>query len=55
MLAYLPGPVSDSIALSNLDPDNPMYIDPALAVVVLIAWLAVFIGGANLILNRRDV
>ena len=55
VLAYLPGPVSDSVAISHLDPDYPMYIDPALAVVVLVGWLVLFIGGSWMALNRRDV
>lgn len=54
-LAYLPGPVSDSVAISHLDPDHAMYIDPVLAVVVLAGWLVLFVGGAYLALNRREV
>jgi ABC-2 type transport system permease protein len=55
VLAYLPGSAADSVALSHLDPDNPMYLDPVLGGIVAIAWLVLAIGGAGVVLNRRDV
>jgi ABC-2 type transport system permease protein len=55
VLAYLPGQAADSFAIGHLYPDNPMYLDPAVGLVVAIAWLVLFVGGAWLVLNRRDV
>jgi ABC-2 type transport system permease protein len=54
VLAFLPGNASNSIATGNLD-DSPMYLDPWLAAIVLAVWMVVFIGGTNIVLNRRDV
>jgi len=53
-LAYLPGPASDSVAIGHLDPGAAMYLDTPLAAIVVVAWLAAFIGGAWLALTRRD-
>ncbi len=55
VLAWLPGQAADSFAIGHLYPDSPMYLDPALGLVVAIGWLVLFISGAWLALNRRDV
>lgn len=55
VLAWLPGQAADSFAIGHLYENNPMYLDPALGLVVAIAWLVLFVGAAWLVLERRDV
>jgi ABC-2 type transport system permease protein len=54
VLAYLPGPASDSVAIGHLDEDSAMILDPALALIVVIVWMVLFTGAAWLALTRRD-
>ncbi|MGE0059850.1 MAG: ABC transporter permease subunit [Dehalococcoidia bacterium] len=54
-IAYLPSNAGDSLMVTNRDPDMLTYLEPALAVVVLLAWFAVFFGTAYVLLRRRDV
>jgi ABC-type transport system involved in multi-copper enzyme maturation permease subunit len=53
VLIYLPGAASDALAFGHL-PDAPHGLAPAPAALVLIAWTALFLGGALLALERRD-
>jgi ABC-type transport system involved in multi-copper enzyme maturation permease subunit len=53
VLIYLPGPASDAIALGRL-PDAPHGLSPVPATLVLLAWTALFLGGAWAALERRD-
>lgn len=53
MLIYLPGAASDAIAFGQL-PDAPHGLAPLPAALVLIAWTALFLGGAWAALERRD-
>jgi ABC-2 type transport system permease protein len=53
VLIYLPGAASDAIAFGHL-PDAPHGLSPAVATLVLLAWTALFLGGALLALERRD-
>lgn len=53
ILSLLPGNASDSLALSHLQ-DSAMYLGVGPALVVLAAWLVIFIGGAYYVLNKRD-
>ena len=53
VFSLLPGAGVDSIALSHID-DALMYSDPAIGAVIVVAWIAVFVGGAYLALVRRD-
>lgn len=52
-LDYAPGAVGDSLSMSHIDPDVAA-INPALGVLVLAGWLALFLGLAWLALTRRD-
>jgi ABC-type transport system involved in multi-copper enzyme maturation permease subunit len=52
VLAYLPGNASDSLLLES---DSIMHLEPVVAVVVIVAWLAVFFAWAGFLLMRRDV
>lgn len=53
VVQYLPGAASDAIAMGHLE-GMPDGLPPAIAALVVIAWLAVFLGGARLALERRD-
>ncbi len=53
VISLLPGPASDSLALRHLD-DDPTYLPPALAALVLLAWVAVGWFGTCWVVNRRD-
>jgi ABC-2 type transport system permease protein len=53
VISLLPGPASDSISISHLD-DSTDYLDPLVAVVVVVAWLALGLALARLTLTRRD-
>jgi ABC-2 type transport system permease protein len=54
VLAYLPGPASDSFAVGHLEPDNALYLSPGVGAAVTLVWLALFIGAAWFALTRRD-
>lgn len=54
VLAYLPGNAGDSLLVVQRTPGN-FYLDPGVAVAVLIAWLIGFYSVAYLLLKRRDV
>ena len=53
VFSLLPGAGVDSLVLSHID-DAPMYSDPALGALIVVAWLAAFIGAAYVSLSRRD-
>lgn len=53
VLAYLPGPLTDSLSLPSAA-SSPMHLEAPIAAVALLAWLALFIGAAWVTLNRRD-
>jgi ABC-2 type transport system permease protein len=50
---YLPGAASDALAVGQL-PDSGGGLSPAPAAIVTIAWTALFVGAAWLVLERRD-
>jgi ABC-2 type transport system permease protein len=51
---YLPGAAADSLTLPPL-PDTPEGLSTWLAAVTVAGWLAVSLGVALVVLNRRDV
>lgn len=53
LVSYLPGPASDSIATSHLE-EGLSSLDPGYAVMVVAAWLALFLGAAYITLMKRD-
>jgi len=55
VMAYLPGNAADSFAIGYLHPDSATYLDPAIGLLAAIAWVALFLGAAWLVLTRRDV
>lgn len=55
VLAYMPGSLADSLAFHHLDPDNPLYADPAIAAVGVVVWVVGALGLALVMLNKRDV
>ncbi|MEX0762115.1 MAG: ABC transporter permease [Dehalococcoidia bacterium] len=54
VLSFVLGPVTDSIAIQHLDDSSLMYLDFEVAVVALAVWLIAFVGGAYMVLKRRD-
>lgn len=50
---YMPGAASDAIAVGHLE-GSSSGLSPAVAALVLVAWLALFLGGAWNALERRD-
>ena len=54
VIAWLPGPLSDSISIGFLSEDSPMTKGLWMATGGLIVWLALFIGLAWWFLNKRD-
>ena len=52
-LEYVPMAAGDAIALGHL-PDAAVGLSPAIAGLVVAGWLAVFLGGAWVVFNRRD-
>jgi ABC-2 type transport system permease protein len=52
-LEYLPMSASDAISIGHL-PDTAAGLSPVLAALVVAGWLAVFLGGAWAIFERRD-
>jgi ABC-2 type transport system permease protein len=55
LIAYLPSNAGDSLMVTNKDPNVLTYLEPGVAVIVLMAWFAVFFGAAYFLLRRRDV
>ncbi|HEY6748442.1 MAG TPA: hypothetical protein VI357_22325 [Mycobacteriales bacterium] len=51
---YLPGSASDSLTLPPF-PDSPAGLSTWAAGLVVAGWLAVFLGLAAVVLDRRDV
>jgi len=49
---YLPTAAADSLFLPTVDPE--LALGPWVAVLTLAVWLAVFLGGAAALLDRRD-
>lgn len=54
ILKLLPQSGMDSFALSHID-ESPIYSEPAVAVVIVAAWLVAFVGAAYLRFTRSDV
>jgi ABC-2 type transport system permease protein len=54
VLAWLPGPLADSISIGFLSEDSPMTKSVWEASIGLVVWLALFLGVAWTLLNRRD-
>jgi len=52
-LEYVPMAASDAISIGHL-PDSAAGLSPALAALVVAGWLAVFLGGAWAVFERRD-
>jgi ABC-2 type transport system permease protein len=52
-LDYVPMAASDAIATGHL-PDAAAGLSPAIAALVVLGWLAVFLGGAWAVFDRRD-
>jgi ABC-2 type transport system permease protein len=50
---YLPGSAGDAISTGHL-PDTAAGLSPAVAALVVAAWLALFLGGAWAVFERRD-
>lgn len=53
VLALLPGPAGDSLAIGHLD-DSELHLHPVAATVVVIAWVVGMVGLAHRVLTRRD-
>lgn len=53
VLSLLPGNAADSLALGHLD-DSEMYLHPAAATLVVLAWIAGSLLVAHRVLVRRD-
>lgn len=54
VFSLLPGSGVDSLTFSHID-NAPMYTaDPALGALIVLAWLAGFVGAAYLAFSRRD-
>jgi ABC-2 type transport system permease protein len=55
VLAWLPGQAADSFAIGHLYPDDPMYLDSTVGLIVAAAWTIGSLVAATIVLNRRDV
>ena len=53
VLSLLPGSAVDSVTIAHVA-ESPMYSDPAIGALIVVAWLAGFIGAAYASLSRRD-
>ena len=53
VLAYVPGPASDAIAIGHLE-GAATPLSAGVGVLVVLAWLALFLGAAWAVLERRD-
>lgn len=54
VLAWLPGPLTDSASIGFIDPDAAMTKDVWMAIAGMLVWLVIFVGGAWVLINRRD-
>jgi ABC-2 type transport system permease protein len=54
VVMYLPGAAGDAISVGHLPGAGDDLLSPAVAVVVVVAWLAVFLGAAWAAFERRD-
>lgn len=55
VISLLPGYAADSLSMGHLV-EGARYIENTwLAALVVVAWLVIFIGGALVLLNRRDI
>ena len=52
-LEYVPTAASDAISIGHL-PDTAAGLSPAVAALVVAGWLALFLGGAWALFERRD-
>ncbi len=52
-LEYVPMAAGDAISIGHL-PDSAAGLSPALAALVVAGWLALFLGGAWAMFERRD-
>jgi len=55
VLAWLPGQAADSFAVGHLYPDDPMYLDSTVGLIVAAFWTISSLVVATIVLNRRDV
>lgn len=53
VLRYLPGAAGDAIAVGHLE-GSPAGLAPGVAALVVVAWLAIFLGAAWAVFERRD-
>jgi ABC-2 type transport system permease protein len=53
-LDYLPGAASEAITSGHLETATEGLLAPGAAALVLLGWLALFLGAAWLVLERRD-
>jgi ABC-2 type transport system permease protein len=53
MAQYMPGAASDAIAVGHLD-GAVTGLSPAVAAIVVVAWMAAFLGAAWVVFERRD-
>ena len=53
VLSLLPGNAGDSVIIGHLQ-DAPVYLGVGPALLVVAAWVAIFVGGAYYVINRRD-
>ncbi len=53
LLAYLPGNASDTLLRS--DSDYLTYLEPAVAILVILGWIVAFFAVAYILMVRRDV
>ena len=53
IFSLFPGAGVDSLTLSHIA-DSPTYSDPVIGALIVVAWLAAFIGAAYFSLSRRD-
>ncbi|MCO5220564.1 MAG: hypothetical protein M9947_03160 [Thermomicrobiales bacterium] len=54
VLAWLPGPLTDSVSIGFLTTDSAMTKGVVVSVIGLIIWLVLFLGAAWVLLNCRD-
>ena len=55
VLAWLPGQAADSFAVGHLYPDDPLYLDSTVGLIVAAVWTVGSLMAATIVLNRRDV
>jgi ABC-2 type transport system permease protein len=53
VISLLPGPAMDSVSIGHIV-DSATYSDPAIGALITAAWMVIFLGGAWLMLVRRD-